>query len=549
MQIGTGDIGSPFTGYTTTCGTQTQNGTSMPATVTGLQNGVAVNCTVVVHNTIGSSPASDPVAATPKAGTGTSIAAHTPDPSRVNTPYTVSVAVLGDGTPRPGGQVTVSDGAGLCVATLTSGTPSTGNCTLVSTSRGNRTLTASYGGDAANMSSSGTAAHTVADLPGAPALTAAQPGDGKVTLVFDAPASDGGSAILDYTGTCGMQSATGTVSPLTVTGLTNDVEVSCHVTARNAASTGTASNALTATPAPARVRATLALTEGTEPGTWGQSVAFTATLEPVAPANTTPTGTVTFKDGAATITGCASLALTTTTPITATCRTTALSVGDHAITAQYGGDAHYAAGQQPASNTVSHTIGRVVGSVDFGTLNFVYDGSVRTITAQLHDESGTSCTVVPATVGPNAGSTTVTASCNGTNHTASGSAAAVIAKAATTLTLSSSCMRTFVEGQPYTLVATLSGGANPSGNVGFTEGQAMLCSTVAVNNGTAGCVATLSAHQQPVALLSLGAGYGGDGNHVSSQAAVFDVTALGLAEAIFRYGFQSPGDPDVCPIE
>lgn len=723
LQIGSSNIGSPFTAYIATCGTRSQTGTSVPVTVTGLQNGVAVNCTVVVRNSIGDSPPSDPVTATPRAGTSTSITAHTPNPSRVNTPYTVNVAVLGEASPTPGGQVTIFDGAASCVAALTPGTPSIGNCTLVSTARGNRTLTATYAGDAANTGSGGTAVHAVADVPGAPALTqatrgngratltfsapaddggsavldytaacgaqsavgtasplavtglangtevnctvtarngfgagaasntlavtpattpgaptitgvqpgdgsatvaftppasdggspidsyraicsnkvtvgsasplvvtgltngttvncnllahnaignsaivgpvpvtpaaspgapvltAAQPGDTRVTLVFDPPASNGGSAILDYTATCGTQSATAAASPLSVTGLTNGVEVSCRVTARNAASTGTASNALNATPASARVSTTLALTGGVEPSTWGQSLAFTVTLEPVAPASATPTGTITFKDGDTTIAGCADVALTTTAPVTAVCTISTLSVGDHAITARYGGDAIYAANQQPVSTTLSHTVNRATSTVDFGTLNFVYDGSVKTITAQLHDEPAASCTVVPASVGPNAGSTPVTADCDGTNHTGSGSATAVIAKAATTLALSSDCMRTFVEGQPYTLVATLTGSVNASGSVDFDDGQNALCGNVPLLNGAATCVATLSANQQPAAALALGAGYAGDANHMSSQAAPFNVTVLGLIEAIFRNGFDPTGDPDDCPIE
>lgn len=723
VQIGFSNIGSPFTGYTLTCGTRSQNGASMPITVTGLENGVTVNCTVVVRNSIGSSPPSDPATATPQAGTGTSITAHTPNPSRVNAPYTVNVAVLGAGTPAPGGQVTISDGATSCVAALTPGTPSVGNCALVSTTRGNRTLTATYAGDAANTGSGGTTVHAVADVPaaptltqatpgnaratltfaapaddggnaildytatcgaqsavgtasplavtgltngalanctvtarngvgtgassnavgvtpatvpgaptltnvqpgdgsatlsftapasdggstidyyravcsgkvatgtaspivvtgltngtvafcsvfahnamglsaiagpvqvtpaaspGAPLLTAAQPGDTRVTLVFDPPASNGGSAILDYTATCGAQSVTGAASPLIVTGLANDVEVSCSVKARNAASTGSASNTLSATPAPARVGATLALTGGTEPSAWGQSLTFTVTLEPVAPASATPTGTVTFNDGDTPIASCTDVALTTAAPITAACTTSALSVGDHAITARYGGDATYAPNQQPVSNTLSHTVNRAVGTVDFGTLNFVYDGGIKTITAQLHEDPGASCTVVPASVGPNAGSTPVSADCDGTNHTASGNATAVIAKATTALALSSDCMRTFVESQPYTLVAQLNGGINATGSISFDDGPSSLCADLPLQNGSATCVATISAHQQAVSTLALMARYGGDTNHMASQATAIDVTVLGLLEAIFRNGLQMPGDPDACPIE
>ena len=59
--------------------------------------------------------------------------------------------------------------------------------------------------------------------------------------------------------------------------------------------------------------------------------------------------------------------------------------------------------------------------MDFASLDFVYDGSAKTLAAHIHDEPGTSCTITPARVGPGAGSTPVSATCSGTNYTASGS--------------------------------------------------------------------------------------------------------------------------------
>jgi hypothetical protein len=86
--------------------------------------------------------------------------------------------------------------------------------------------------------------------PGAPTLTAAAPGDGRVTLVFASPASNGGSAITSYQATCmpGTITASGTGSPLVVTGLANGTAYQCTVAATNANGTGAASNALSVTP-------------------------------------------------------------------------------------------------------------------------------------------------------------------------------------------------------------------------------------------------------------------------------------------------------------
>lgn len=533
--------GSAVLDYTATCGSKSTTGTASPLAITGLTNGTEVTCTVVARNAFGTGAASNALAVTPattpdkptivsvQPGDGSATVTFTPPASDGGSAIDTYRVICSN-------KIAVGAASPLVVTGLTNGVSV--NCLMLAHNAvGNSQLTSPV-------------AVTPAAAPGAPVLSAVAPGDARVTLVFDAPVSNGGSAVLDFTATCGSQSVTGAASPLTVTGLANDVEVSCSVTARNAASSSAASNMLTATPVPSRVHTALALTTGGEPSTWGQSLTFTATVEPVAPASATPTGTVTFKDGGTPIAGCIDIALTTTTPIVAACTTSTLSVGDHTVTAAYGGDATYTAGQQPVSTVLSHTVNRATGTADFGELQFVYDGNVKTLTAQLHEEPTATCSVTPSSIGPNAGSTQVTASCEGTTHIASGSATATIAKAMTTLTLTSDCMRTFVEGQPYTLVATLTGGVNATGSVDFGEGTNTLCGGVAVQNGAATCVTTpLSAGQQPVATLALGAGYGGDANHAASQGSPIEVTVLALVEAIFRNGYEAAGDPDACPIE
>ena len=84
------------------------------------------------------------------ANTTTTITSDTPEPSQqgqnVTVAYTVTAAA---GTPT--GNVTVTDGVNSCV-----GTVAAGQCSLVLTTVGNRTLTASYSGDANfNPSTSG----------------------------------------------------------------------------------------------------------------------------------------------------------------------------------------------------------------------------------------------------------------------------------------------------------------------------------------------------------------------------------------------------------
>jgi hypothetical protein len=74
---------------------------------------------------------------------------------------------------------------------------------------------------------------------------------------------------------------------------------------------------------------TTTLTSSPNPSTLGQAVTFTATVT-----GTSPTGTVTFKDGANTAT------VTLNSSGQATLTTSALSLGRHSITATYNGDAN-----------------------------------------------------------------------------------------------------------------------------------------------------------------------------------------------------------------
>lgn len=80
-----------------------------------------------------------------KADTTATITNDTPDPSIVGQAYavTASVAVNSPGAGTPTGTITVSDGSQTCTITL----PAT-SCNLTSTTAGNKTLTATYNGDA-----------------------------------------------------------------------------------------------------------------------------------------------------------------------------------------------------------------------------------------------------------------------------------------------------------------------------------------------------------------------------------------------------------------
>lgn len=73
-------------------------------------------------------------------------------------------------------------------------------------------------------------------IPDAPVIGTAALGDGQISVLFT-PASNGGSALLDFTATCGSVSQSGSTSPIVVTGLVNGVTYTCTVVARNARGT------------------------------------------------------------------------------------------------------------------------------------------------------------------------------------------------------------------------------------------------------------------------------------------------------------------------
>jgi hypothetical protein len=88
-------------------------------------------------------------------------------------------------------------------------------------------------------------------VPGAPIIDSATAGDGQATVNFAAPTFDGGASVTSYTVTAldstnlanGGQTAIGSGSPITVTGLTNGDSYTFSVTATNAAGTGASSAA------------------------------------------------------------------------------------------------------------------------------------------------------------------------------------------------------------------------------------------------------------------------------------------------------------------
>jgi hypothetical protein len=118
---------------------------------------------------------------------------------------------------------------------------------------------------------------------------------------------------------------------------------------------------------------TAAITSSVNPSIFGQPVTVTATIHSSGPGAGTPTGSVTFMDGA-TVLGNASLSNAGVASITVS----SLSAGSHTIAASYGGDSAFLAASSSLGQTVRKDSTTTAGSAPASPANF---GQALTFTA------------------------------------------------------------------------------------------------------------------------------------------------------------------------
>ena len=300
---------------------------------------------------------------------------------------------------------------------------------------------------------------------------------------------------------------------------------------------------------------TTTLASSANPSTQGQSVTFTASVT-----GTSPTGSVTLKDGGTVISGCSVVALTGSgNTRTAPCATAALGPGVHSITADYAGDA---ANASSSSSALSQTVkaasttalasslnpstsgasvtftATIVGTGPTGSVAFTSDGAgISGCGAQTVSGSGNSRTATCSTAALATGTHAIIASYGGDGLNV-GSANAALSQvvnvsgpAPTTTSLGSS-QNPSPAGGSVTFTATVNGNA-PSGGVAFTSDGASISGCTAVslsgsgNSRTAACTtSTLAAGAH-----SIVASYAGNASNAASSSAPLSqsVNAANLA--------------------
>ena len=455
--------------------------------------------------------------------TTTAITSDTPDPSVINGAVNVTYTVTGSGG-SPTGNVTVTDGVGSC-----SGTVAAGQCSLILATPGNRTLTATYAGDAAFTGSSGTAPHMVlynttttitADTPDPSAIGQA------VTVSYTVAATPAGAASPTgiVTVTDGLATCTGTVSA----GACAITLTSPGSRTLNATYAGdTANKGSTSAGAPHQVAATLLATTTTitsdtpDPSDVGQAVIVTWT---VTGTSGTPTGTVTVADGFNSCTASVAAGQCTISSLTTS--------GNRTLTATYSGDSTFASSTGTAAHvvrfaststitadtpdpsssgqavTVVYSVASSGGPTPTGNVT-VTDGSGATCAGTV---AAGNCSIILSTVGARTLVATYVGDGFNKNSVSAGTAHQVTTAAAssTNTTITGDTPDPSDMNQAVVVTFTVTGASGtPSGNVTVTDGVSSCTATVAQGQ----CTITLTTP----GTRTLSANYAGNATYAASS--------------------------------
>ncbi len=215
---------------------------SSPITVTGLTNGTACVFRLAATNAVGTGPVSAvTVAVTPSTVPG--------KPAKVQAVRGNGQATVSFTAPAAEGGVPGNGGSPITSYTVFldggfSVTRAASPITVTGLENGTEYIFKVWANNKNGKGAVETSnAVTPAALPGAPDIDGTESGNTQVTVLFTAPAIDGGSPITKYTviSSPGGKTATAASSPVTVTGLTNGTAYTFTVKATNDVGTGIAS--------------------------------------------------------------------------------------------------------------------------------------------------------------------------------------------------------------------------------------------------------------------------------------------------------------------
>jgi hypothetical protein len=460
--------------------------------------------------------------------------------------FTATVSANGPGSGTPSGTVMFNDdGASIGSGTLSGGTATFATSDL---SVGTHTITVSYAGDSNfTASASGNLLQTVNQDGSMSSVTSsANPTVFGQMVTFTATVLASAPGAGTPTGTVtfndgGISIGSGTLSGGRAAFATSSLSAGTHTITVSYSGdsnfTGSLSSSIAQTVNQTVEGTTTMLASSADPSVFGQSVTFTATVTPTSGSGT-PTGTVTFKDGAATL-GTALLSSGR-----AMFSTSSLAVGNHSITASYGGDPDFTGSASIAltqtvtkdSTTTTLTssanpslLGQAVtftatvaanapGSrTPTGTVTFK---SVKTTLATVVLD-GTGHAAFTTSSAP-AGTVSVTAVYNGDGNfltSTGGIVQTVISNKSSTTTTIASSLNPSKSGQAVTFTATVTPSGSgrtstPTGTVTFFDGKITLGTATLSGAG----IATLTKSNLSVGNHQIFAKYGGDSNFNSSTS-------------------------------
>jgi hypothetical protein len=464
------------------------------------------------------------------------------NPSTYGQAVTITATVQAPQGINPFGTVTFMDGS----ATLGSSSLSNGSAqlTLSGLGAGSHTITAVYAGNTyLTGSTSASLGQTISAASSVTTVSSSvNPSAFGQTVVFSATvqAAFAGSAtgtvtFLDGAAALGSVQVSGNAAQLSPSSLAIGVH---SITAKYSGDSNVAgSTSATLVQTISQAATTSAVTSGSNPAVFGQSVTFSVKIQ--SSSSGTPTGTVTLMDGSASLG-------TTALPSNGVAQFAIgnLAPGAHAISASYSGDINFA---PSSAATFTETINQAstTATMTSGTNPAMFDQSVTFSVKIQSSSSGTPTGTVTLLDGTNSlasttlpangvaqfslsslslGSHAISASYSGDTNFAPSTAATLtetINQASTTVTvMSGTNPSVFDQAVTFTVKVQPSSGGTPTGTVILLDGSSSLGSTSLPTSGVVQfTVSTLLAGSH-----SISATYSGDSNFLANTSAALGQT-------------------------